>query len=84
MKKFLVLFTVLAGVTTLATMTAAGSSSIYEVNAGADQREARKCDVLLKKISHSRDADTWRNRMHAWPCLRRAKAARTSLVDIKQ
>jgi hypothetical protein len=81
-KKLLVLITVLAGVTT--SMTSAGSSSISETRDAVDRREARKCDVLLKKISRSPNADTWRNRMRAWPCLQRAEAARGPLVDAKR
>ena len=77
MKKFLVFLTVVAGVTAMASITAAGSNPMVKADPVADQRQARECKVLLKRMSQSPDADTWRNRMRAWPCLQRAEAAPT-------
>jgi predicted secreted protein len=76
MKKFLILFALVAGATTTASMKAAGSSSASEKDYAAELRETRACNVLLKKMSQSSDADNWRNRMRAWTCRQRSDAAR--------
>ena len=83
MKKFLVLLALVVGVTTLPAMKATGSSPASEVNVAADRREARACEVLLRKMSRSPNADTWGNRMRAWPCIQQAKANTTSMVEAK-
>jgi galactokinase len=83
MKKYLILLALAVGVTTLASMKAAGSSSEFVRNIAADRREARACEVLLRKMS-SPNADTWQNRMRAWPCIQRAKAMQASTLVAKK
>ena len=76
MKKALILLALLASTTALASMQAAGQSSISKISGGS--REARACEVLRKKMSKSPDANTWQNRMRAWPCRRRPDIARVA------
>ena len=80
MKKVLILLALAAGVATMASMKTAGSSPVFETNVAAGLREARACTVLLKKMSRSPDADTWRNRMRAWTCRQRSDAARAIAI----
>lgn len=79
-----ILLVLVVGVTTLASVKAVGSSSEPAANIAADRREARACEVLLRKMSQSRNADNWRNRMRAWPCIQRAKASRAPIVEAKR
>ena len=83
MKKFLVLLTLVASVTITASMQAAGSSPVAKVDA-ADLREARACAILLKKMSESPEADTWRNRMRAWPCRQRSDLTRVATAEARR
>jgi hypothetical protein len=84
MKKHLILLALVVGVTTLASMKAAGSSSELVRNIAADRSEARACEVLLRKMSQSPDADTWRNRMRVWPCIERNASTRASTLEAKK
>lgn len=77
MKKLLILFALAASATTLASMNAAGSSPTVSRHGSSHIREDRACALLLKEMARSPDADTWRNRMRAWPCMQRAEAAPT-------
>ena len=79
MKKVLIIVALAAGVTTMASMKA-GSSSVPGKDA-AGLREARACDVLLRKMSQSPDTDTWRNRMRAWTCRQRSDAASIAAAE---
>jgi hypothetical protein len=83
-KKFLVLLALVMGVTAIPAMKATGSSPASEVTVAANRRDALACEVLLRKMSKSPNADTWRNRMRAWPCIQRAMATRTSIVEAKR
>jgi hypothetical protein len=83
MKKFLILLTLVVGVTTMASMKAAGSGPVPKANVAADLREARACAVLLKKMSQSPAADTWRNRMRAWSCRQRSDTARERTAEAR-
>lgn len=82
MKKFLVLLALTLGVTSMASMKATGSSPAADANTAADRREGRACEILLKKMSQSPDADTWRNRMRAWHCRQRSEAAREATAGV--
>jgi hypothetical protein len=84
MKKYLNLLALAAGVATLVSVKAAGSSSGFETNIAADRREARACEVLLRKMSQSPEADTWHNRMRAWPCIERGASTRASILEAKK
>lgn len=84
MKKFLVLLALVVGVTTIPAMKATGSGPISQVDVAADRREARTCEVLLRKMTQSQNADTWQNRMRAWSCIQQAKATRTSIVEARR
>ena len=84
MKKFLVLLVLVVGVTAIPAMKATGSSPASEASVVADRPEARACEVLLRKMSQSPNSDTWWNRMRAWPCIRQAKATRTSILEAKR
>ena len=84
MKKFLILIVLVGSVTTTASMKAAGSGFMPETTVAADRREARACEVLLRKMSQSPNADTWQNRMRAWPCMQRAETTRASIVEAKR
>lgn len=83
MKKFLVLLAVAASAD-MATLTVAGSNPGPAGNLPADNRETRACLVLLQKMSQSPAANTWRNRMRAWPCMKRAGARRTTTAEAGQ
>jgi len=71
MKKFLLLLAIAGGATALASVQAVGLSPDGR-SKDADIPEARACAVLLKRMNQSAEADTWRNRMRLWPCLKRA------------
>lgn len=75
MKKFLLLLTLAGVATTMASMQAAQSSPGSSAQTSADAPGARACAVLLRKMTRSADADNWRNRMLAWPCMKRANRA---------
>jgi len=81
MKKFLTLLALAASVTTMASMNAPGSGSTSTPILAAGLLEARTCDALVKKMSHSRDADTWRNRMRVWTCRQRSAASRKAAAE---
>jgi len=83
-KKFLVLLALVVGVTAIPAMKATGSSPASKAAVAADRREARACEVLLRKMSQSPSADTWRNRMRAWPCIRRAKVTHAFMVEARR
>jgi hypothetical protein len=83
MKKHLFLLALVVGATTLASVKEAGSSTEPASNITVAGREARACEVLLRKMS-SPNADTWHNRMRAWPCIQRAKATRASIVEARR
>ena len=84
MKKFLFLLALSVVAATFTSMKAAGSSFVPAMKVAADRREARACELLLRRMSRSPDADTWRNRMRAWPCMRRAEAAGASIMEAKR
>jgi hypothetical protein len=84
MKRFLVLLALVLGVAAMPSMKAAGSSPVSEVNVAADRRAARACEVLLRKMSRFPAADTWRNRMQAWPCMRRARDTGAAIAEAKR
>lgn len=81
MKKFLLLFALAGSATTLASMQAVGSTPTAPPISAADLREARACTALLKKMTLSPEADTWRNRMRAWTCMKRADIAGVPSVE---